>query len=264
MLDGSARLTEAQEQEAWKKEVPTIESAFPCGTVFNIVKAKRDEVSFTDTQGTKHVLGKTDDNPNPVQSFFTTSLDPDGHKVKEGDKEVTVYNNILLFSALSKSFKIGVKNEERTEQIRKDVQDALRASLNSGTIEADVFAEKMQHASKHIEYDKKFYRNFFTQMFWDVLVDWKAERHPEISGYATNEGRTYEAQRNRMISFIGTNNLVSLREIKPGEFTDQLDRDAHYEGFSVLDFYDAVSTGRLLTCFARECDWKKWQEDHKA
>ena len=264
MLDGKETLSNEQQEAAWQKEVPTLESAFPCGTVFKTLAAKRDLVSFIDSQGTEHVLGKTEENQNPLQSFFITSLDPNGSEVVREGKATHIYNHILLFSAVSKSFKIGIENAERTTEVQDALKAAAKSALDEGKIDAAAFAAKMKEANTHKEYDVKYRRNFFTQMFWDILVDWNAEKHPEMQGYAQCSGRTFAAQRDRLAAFIGENQLISLREVEEGKFVDNLVRDEIYSGFVTLDFYNAVSTGRLLTCFARECDWKKWQEEHKA
>lgn len=265
MLDGKQTLSDEQQKTELDKEIPTLESAFPCGTLFSVKSFRRDQVSYVDSHGDEVVLGqKNEDGSYPLQSFFITSLDEEGNDVTRKSKDGTsysahVYTHILLFSALSKSNKVGKVNEERTASMKETIKEAIL----KGSFSAEVLAEKLRTNELHKEYDWHYERVYFTQMFWDIMTDWNATLHPEVNGYSTHLGRTWGAQAERLMAFIGKNELISLRQVDETTVIDVLperdDPNFKDKGFTIEAYDKTINHNRWLTVFARKCDWEAYK-----
>lgn len=267
MLDGKQTLSDEQQKVELEKEIPTLESAFPCGTTFSVKSFRRDQVSYVDSHGDEIVLGqKNEDGSFPLQSFFITSLDEKGNDVTRKSKEGTsysahVYTHILLFSALSKSNKVGRVNVERTAAMKETIKEAIL----KGNFSAEVLDEKLRTNELRKEYDWHYERTYFAQMFWDIMTDWNATLHPEVSGYSTHSGRTWGAQGDRLMAFIGNNELISLRQVDETTVIDILPErnnpDFEGKGFTVEAYGGTVNHNKWLTIFARKCDWEAYKAD---
>lgn len=247
MLKATGSLTSSEKKEGLDS-VARLESAFPIGTTFKIVKADYDKVGFDNQNGSVTTIERP-------MLYFETSLSEDTSV--NGN---TGRSHIILASTLRKIYRVQKVNTEKSEEQRKVSAKALAEALNFGLISSTEYSAQLAALSQSQCFDiVSLIRNEFQEKWNEVWNDWNAEKHPEILEYKNCAGKTYKAIGERILAFCGDQEVISLRDC--GKL---IDNESDAEGTVGYDLVDRNNKligvgGSWITFFARKSDWEAYK-----